>query len=447
MGRRRKRTGNMISDFERELKDGSVCQRDNEINFVKNIDIGNKLTVYPFVQTEIHIFEFEFIKSYLFALNTGALSNNRLKVINYASMGSLSHPVIIPPLVVNSDENGMALISNDIVYLLIRFDGSDYQVTVYLKFISSYGHETIKHFISVVGIQPDSYKTAELASHIKNESIRHSYYKNKLLSLTLEDDQLKIDEIAREEFEEETLEEIFVPVNIIEELKRFCFCLDQFSQLGLGLRFLLCGEPGTGKTKSVRSIINTCYGKASILLINGQINFKKLFEFAELLEPVIICLDDLDLIVGSRDHHFSPGSLSAFLQELDGFRKNNVFLLATTNDKNLIDQAASRPGRFDLLIDFSRLDKNNYVDLIRTHCINDRILSVFDENMLDKLRKKRVTGAFITNLIKQLEIKLHIQPDGNLYDYANNLIELSYHGFYKKKEEKEMSFGFNGHDD
>lgn len=434
-------------EFESNIKDGSICGYDREVEYVRNTAVGRRNTNYPLFQAEVRNFEFEFLKSYLFALDSGNLSDERLKVKNFAAMGTLSHPVIIPPLVTSSDENGMALIDNDIIYALVTLDNSDYQVTVYTKVTNMYGREMVKHFISVVGIQPDSYRTKELSDYMRKEAVRHSYYRNKMLSISMDEHNLQIEEVDQAEFADESLDRIYVPGAVKEELKRFCSCVVHYQEHRLGLRFLLCGEPGTGKTKSVRSIINTCREKATVLLVHGEIHFKKLFAFAELLQPCIICLDDLDLIVGTRERHFSPTSLSAFLQELDGFRKNDIFLLATTNDKELIDRAASRPGRFDLVIDFSRLDKNNYADLIHTNCINEKILNVFDDELMDLLRKKRVTGAFITNLIKQLEIKNQVHPDDDLREYANNLIELSHRGFYKKNEQRVAAFGFNGHDD
>lgn len=72
------------------------------------------------------------------------------------------------------------------------------------------------------------------------------------------------------------------------------------------------------------------------------------------------------------------------------------------------------------------------------------MLALFDTELLDALRKKKVTGAFIVNLAKQLEIKRNLEPDADLHAYVKDLFDLSYRGFYKKLDEKEMVFGFNG---
>lgn len=155
-------------------------------------------------------------------------------------------------------------------------------------------------------------------------------------------------------------------------------------------------------------------------------------------------MDDLDLITGSRETGYFSNSLGNFLQELDGFEKNNIFLLATTNDKSLIDKAASRPGRFDMILDFGRIHKSDYFNLINSSTNNKQILELFDEDLLDKLKKKNVTGAFIVNLIKQLEIKSKLDPEYDLKNYLHDLIDISHRGFYMRFEDKEFGFIMNG---
>jgi SpoVK/Ycf46/Vps4 family AAA+-type ATPase len=137
-------------------------------------------------------------------------------------------------------------------------------------------------------------------------------------------------------------------------------------------------------------------------------------------------------------------SLGSFLQQLDGFEKNEIYVLATTNDKQLIDTAAQRQGRFDMILDFGRLDLKNYMELIRENCKNPAVAELFTEDVLEQLKSRRVTGAFLVNLVKQIEIKAVMQPEHNLKAYLERVFGLSYKGFYKKAKEKEVEFGFNG---
>lgn len=432
-------------NIEKEILNGNALVSNEEVNFIQHVNRNNHKFIYPLYQRKLNLFEYEFLKTFLYALYEGTLTDDNVSITEFAALASNANPVIIAPRIESTNEIGLSVVENDIVYSHLKFEENKYQITVYMQFFHRSGEPIIRHFISVLGIGPDSSKTNHLSDYLIKQSIKNSYYKNSLLSIRLDDDNnIDISMLKIDEFKNESLDKIYVPEPVKSELERFEKCAKNFSEIGFSLRYLLCGAPGTGKTKSVRSLINLLYGKVTILIASGDTDFKSLFEFARLLTPVVICLDDLDLIIGSRESGYRTNSLGSFLQELDGFEKNNVFLLATTNDKFLIDKAASRPGRFDMILDFGKIHKSNYVNLINSATKNELIIKLFDEKLLENLKRKNVTGAFIVNLIKQLEIKYKIEADCDLKKYLYDLIELSYRGFYKKSEEKEYGFKMNG---
>lgn len=430
--------------FEKDVMDGSALNYNDEINLVKSVNINNRNFVYPLYQTNLKVFVYEFIKTYLHSLYMGNLKDDKIVIENFAALASNANPVMTAPQIAAYKENGSAIIENHSIYVHLRYMGAPYQVTVFLVSNSSGMFSELKYFISVLGIENESYQTNQLASYIIDESIRNSIYKNSILNLKFDSEgRIDIEEMNIKEFKSEKLDEIFIPASYKTEIKKFHKCIKDYEDIGLRLRYLFSGKPGTGKTKSVRTLINMCYKKATIVLTEGDVDFKALFDFARLFEPAIICLDDLDLIVGSRSNHFSPNKLSSFLQELDGFDKNNVFLLATTNDKDLVDLAASRPLRFDLTLDFGILDNKNYYDLVLANTKNEKILTIFDDELMGSLKKKKVTGAFIVNLIHQAEIMDRINPETDLKKYLENFIEMSYAGFYKEHKEEQKEFGFS----
>lgn len=430
--------------FESEVIDGSALGYNEEINFVKSVNINKRNFVYPLYQTSLKVFVYEFIKTYLHGLYIGTQKNDNLVIENFAALASNANPVMTAPQVATYKENGSAIIENHSIYVHLRYMGAPYQVTVFLVSNTSGMFSELKYFISVLGIENESFQTNQLATYIINEAIKNSIYKNSILNLKFDSDgRIDIEEMNINEFKTEKLDEIFIPASYKTEIKKFYKCIKDYKDIGLRLRFLFSGKPGTGKTKSVRTLINMCYKKATIILTEGDVDFKALFDFARLFEPAIICLDDLDLIVGSRQERYSPAKLSGFLQELDGFDKNNVFLLSTTNDKELVDYAASRPLRFDLTLDFGMLDNKNYSDLVLANTKSEKILEIFDDELMDSLKKKKVTGAFIVNLIHQAEIMDKINPGTDLKRYLQNFIEMSYAGFYKEHEEEQKEFGFS----
>jgi len=433
------------NNIESEILSGNALEFNDEISFIQNVKRNNHNYSYPLYQKKINLFEYEFLKTYLYALYEGTLIDEKVSINEFAALASNANPVITAPRIVTTNEKCLSIIENDIVYIHLQYEGNKYQITVYIQFFQSNGTPVISHNLYVLGTGPESVKTNILASYLIRQSIKNSYYKNNLLSVKLDDyNNLIISELKIDEFKNESLDKIYVPDQIKSELNRFKECAENFEQIGYGLRYLLCGSPGTGKTKSVRSLINLLYGKVTILVATGETDFKSLFDFARLLSPAVICMDDLDLITGNRESGYFSNTLGNFLQELDGFEKNNIFLLATTNDKSLIDKAASRPGRFDMILDFGKIHKSDYSNLINSATNNKLIIELFDEDLLVKLKKKNVTGAFIVNLIKQLEIKSKLNGECDLRKYLHELTDLSHRGFYNRSEEKELGFIMNG---
>jgi len=433
------------NNIESEILSGTALESNDEVSFIQNIKRNNHNYSYPLYQKKINLFEYEFLKTYLYALYEKTLHDDKLSNNEFAALASNANPVIIAPRIESTNEKGLSIIENEVVYVHLEYEGKKYQITVYIQLFHSNGNPVIRHNLSVLGAGPDSVKTNILADYLIKQSIKNSYYKNNLLSVKLDDfNNLNISELKIDEFKNESLDNIYLPDQIKSELNRFKKCAENFKHIGYGLRYLLCGTPGTGKTKSVRSLINLLYGKVTILIATGETDFKLIFDFARLLSPAVICMDDLDLITGSRETGYFINNLGNFLQELDGFEKNNIFLLATTNDKSLIDKAASRPGRFDMILDFGKIHKSNYVNLISSATKNEMIIKLFDEELLNKLKKKNVTGAFIVNMIKQLEIKSRLEAECDLNKYLHDLIDLSHRGFYNKSEEREFGFMMNG---
>jgi hypothetical protein len=238
-----------------------------------------------------------------------------------------------------------------------------------------------------------------------------------------------------------SINNVFVREEIKDDIGRFVYTFKNFNKFGVPLRYLLSGKPGLGKTEIVRSVINEC-SQAGIVIIPKQMNGADwlTFEFAKLFKPALVCIDDIDLIFGKREEGFKR-SLGTFLTMLDGIMQNNFFLIATTNDKKLVDMAASRPGRFDEIIDFGEFERKYYGDLINKRTENEKILSLLDEEIYDVMEEKKVTGAYIVNLVKQMQVLTEMNPGFSKED-LKRYINRNYKGFYKNQAEGRKTFGF-----
>ena len=156
-------------------------------------------------------------------------------------------------------------------------------------------------------------------------------------------------------------------------------------------------------------------------------------------------MDDIDLYLGSRDNGSYTRLLGQFLSFFDGVKKRKISLLASTNDKGLVDKAAERPGRFHTIIDFSYLNDEQIVRVCNIHLQPQwkcqEVYDVLTSNING--RKANITGAFISNLAENLKEMSEDNEEWNMDDTLA-LIRQSYLGFYSSQTEREKSsVGFN----
>ncbi len=259
------------------------------------------------------------------------------------------------------------------------------------------------HVIFVVGEDPEELYSVELTDLIVRLAIRNSGYYGKFLRLYYQNDQVKMKILPTPTI---FLDDIYLKDKT--DLEDFIEAVKRKNQ---GLRYLFVGEPGTGKTDTVKAIVAECLKAVSneltVIQVDAgcELSLNTIFEYAEIFSPVLLCIDDIDLIVGSRNRAYRPDELSSALQALDGFvEKENHYLIATTNDRMLVDYALRRPGRFDLIIEFKEIDPDFYPAIVLRESKDERLSELFRDGKIKKrLADLKVTGAFIVTLIKHLQ--------------------------------------------
>ncbi|MFA7485140.1 MAG: AAA family ATPase, partial [Phycisphaerae bacterium] len=178
---------------------------------------------------------------------------------------------------------------------------------------------------------------------------------------------------------EEAKEEVAEIIEFLKDPKKF-------QRLGgrIPRGVLLAGPPGCGKTLLAKAIA----GEADVPFFSisgsdfvemfvgvGASRVRDLFKQAKDNSPCIIFLDEIDAIGRKRGAGYVGGghdereqTLNAILVEMDGFDTNDqVIVIAATNRGDILDNALTRPGRFDRQVIVPLPDLKGRLEILKVH--------------------------------------------------------------------------------
>ncbi len=178
---------------------------------------------------------------------------------------------------------------------------------------------------------------------------------------------------------EEAKEEVAETIEFLKNPKKF-------KKIGgrIPRGVLLVGPPGCGKTLLAKAIA----GESDVPFFSisgsdfvemfvgvGASRVRDLFKQAKENSPCIIFLDEIDAIgrkrgpgVMSGGHDEREQTLNAILVEMDGFDTNDqVIVIAATNRGDILDNALTRPGRFDRQVVVPLPDLQGRVKILEVH--------------------------------------------------------------------------------
>jgi len=197
----------------------------------------------------------------------------------------------------------------------------------------------------------------------------------------------------------------------------------RFTKLGAKIPkgALLCGPPGTGKTLLAKAVAGEAgvpfYSASGSDFIEmfvgvGPSRVRDLFREARANSPCIVFIDEIDAVGRQRGRGGMGGNderentLNQMLVEMDGFSTTTgVVVLAGTNRIDILDQALTRPGRFDRTIQVDKPDLQGRKEIFLVH-LNGLTLEDEPEDIAGRLAglTPGFAGADIANICNEAAI-------------------------------------------
>jgi cell division protease FtsH len=220
---------------------------------------------------------------------------------------------------------------------------------------------------------------------------------------------------------------------------------------------LLSGPPGTGKTMLARAAAN----EAGVPFLSvsgssfqekfaglGAARVRRLFAEARKLSPCVIFIDEIDALGRQRGRGNDSASadqdqtLNQLLVEMDGFAQlAGVVVIASTNRPDILDNALTRPGRFDREITVNLADARGREEILRVHASGLTLEAGLDLGWIAR-GTPGFSGADLANLLNEATISAtrdDAEAVGRRHvEYARDkiLMGAERHGFMMDEDER-----------
>lgn len=195
----------------------------------------------------------------------------------------------------------------------------------------------------------------------------------------------------------------------------------RFARLGgrVPRGILLSGPPGTGKTLLARAAAR----EAGVPFLSvsgssfqekfagvGAARVRRLFTEGRKLAPCVIFIDEIDALGRRRGRSSDSASadqdqtLNQLLIEMDGFdQSTSIVVIGSTNRPDILDQALTRPGRFDRQIAVNLADVRGREAILKVHARGLQLEPELDLKWVAR-GTPGFSGAELANLMNEAAI-------------------------------------------
>ncbi|QIM62970.1 ATP-dependent metalloprotease [Pasteurellaceae bacterium Orientalotternb1] len=193
----------------------------------------------------------------------------------------------------------------------------------------------------------------------------------------------------------------------------------KFQKLGgrIPKGILMVGPPGTGKTLLAKAIAGeakvpffTMAGSDFVEMFVGvgASRVRDLFDQAKKNAPCIIFIDEIDAVGRKRGgagfsggHDEREQTLNQMLVEMDGFEgSEGVIIIAATNRADVLDNALTRPGRFDRQVMVGLPDVKGREQILKVHMRKVPLAPDVDPMIIAR-GTPGYSGAELANLVNE----------------------------------------------
>lgn len=206
-------------------------------------------------------------------------------------------------------------------------------------------------YISITGKRKFGEKITLFFNAVRNFLNTRSIYRGKSVSVVF---NYKFETVDME------LIEIIPNDNIVlnsdEEMVVKNFILSQLDDQGKRC-FLFTGSYGNGKTETAMRVGYEANRKGmSFFYVKDSALFARVLGFAKNYEPCVIFMEDIDEIASGEER---TNRMNEILNTIDGVetKGRSILTIFTTNHHKRINPALRRPGRIDLIVNFSNPNK------------------------------------------------------------------------------------------